>query len=343
MIVENNGEFSRSFKTLVGVRQGAKTSPKLFSIYLEELLSRFDKLKYGVIMDKLKIDIIAYADDLLLISETKIDLQKSIDEVAKFGEEFEIRFNPEKTVYLVFNSSIARTAEERRRDIWQGDVLIGEERINKVSQFKYLGVELSEDSSDKPHLEKRRKAAQLALAKLKNLEILTESTGAYLKGHLYKTFILPSLLYGNETISLTNANIKTIEKSENNLIRSVYCIPKRCRTTNLKLANNLPKMSKRLKYARIEFFLRLTRNEYTSSVMKALANENCDEDFIGEIQDILNEAEYSQDTDIITQCNRFKQYQDMEHVANKKNNNTLQKIHEIFKESNGDKIKLFEL
>ena len=37
MLINSNGEYSTMFKTTVGVKQGGTASPKLFSVYIEEL------------------------------------------------------------------------------------------------------------------------------------------------------------------------------------------------------------------------------------------------------------------------------------------------------------------
>ncbi|CAF1014656.1 unnamed protein product [Brachionus calyciflorus] len=96
LLVNNKNSYSMSFKPTTGVKQGGKCSPKLFSISLEPLLEIISQTEIGIIIDKIKIDIIAYEDDVLLVSSTKNSLQKFLDLVTKFGEDFEIQFNPIK-------------------------------------------------------------------------------------------------------------------------------------------------------------------------------------------------------------------------------------------------------
>ncbi|CAF1025691.1 unnamed protein product, partial [Brachionus calyciflorus] len=64
MIVSNNGKYSKIFRTLVGVRQGGVASPKLFSIYINELIERLTECKEGLVISKIKLDTIVYADDI---------------------------------------------------------------------------------------------------------------------------------------------------------------------------------------------------------------------------------------------------------------------------------------
>ena len=263
MLVNKNEEYSDIFKTEIGVRQGGIASPKLFSLYLEELLDMITLKNVGVEIGKSKIDVIAYADDIIIISTTKIGLQETLDMVAQFGTRFEIKFNPDKTIWMVFNSKIKRTVVESRRDSWQGELILDGKIIERVSVFKYLGVEINEENTDKDHLENRKKAAQRALSKLKHLDIICDKTNYFLKGHLYKTYIMPVLYYGSENLDLKKTNINKLERLENNLIRSIYNLPKRSKMTNLKRVINIDSTTSRMKRMHVEFFERLLSNSYT--------------------------------------------------------------------------------
>ncbi len=63
-------------------------------------------------MGALKIDIIQYADDITLVSSTAKGLQQQIDVCNQYGEEYEIQFNPDKTMVIIFNQPCDRSIEE---------------------------------------------------------------------------------------------------------------------------------------------------------------------------------------------------------------------------------------
>ena len=81
-----NGCTSQSFDCLVGVRQGENLSPLLFSLYindLEEYLlengnSHLD-FKDAEINGLLKVFILLYADDTVILSNSEKGLQKGLD------------------------------------------------------------------------------------------------------------------------------------------------------------------------------------------------------------------------------------------------------------------------
>ena len=87
------------FKTNIGVKQGGPLSPRLFAMYVEDLITEVESSKSGIKIQDIKVDIIMYADDILLISDTKESLQMLLNVTQRYGHKWEIKFNPDKTVY----------------------------------------------------------------------------------------------------------------------------------------------------------------------------------------------------------------------------------------------------
>ncbi|CAF0936966.1 unnamed protein product [Brachionus calyciflorus] len=62
----------------------------------------------------------------------------------KFGEENEIKYNPDKTVFMVFHQKMV---SEQRDDLWQK--MVSEQRDDlwqkMVSSMRYLGAEINEN------------------------------------------------------------------------------------------------------------------------------------------------------------------------------------------------------
>ncbi|CAF1004711.1 unnamed protein product, partial [Brachionus calyciflorus] len=108
-----------------------------------------------------KIDLIVYADDIILISTTKLGLQQQIIILEEFGIFNEIKYNPNRTVFIVFNKNV----DEIRRDNWQEDIYLDGSKLTQVTSMKYLGVNISDDDKNTEHISKRKKASYCALAK----------------------------------------------------------------------------------------------------------------------------------------------------------------------------------
>lgn len=234
-------------------------------------------------------------------------------------------------------------ASERRADRWQEDLKLDGEPISRVNNFKYLGVEFNQDYDDKIHIRKRMRATQAGLAKLRSLEILSGRTGPYIKGHLFKTYLMPVLYYGLETIKPTKTNLNLIKRFESKIIRSIYGIRRTCRTTNLRLKNNLNDTVIKLRIIQIDFLERLLINDFTKELFKGLLLKEAQEDYVSNVLNILNELYYKENLSLIDKCKYYKYVSNLEFETVRKNNTTLEQLRVIFGQNNGNSAKLYKL
>jgi hypothetical protein len=337
-IIENNNEISKLFKTTLGVRQGGTISPKLFSIYIDELIKQVESSDAGVKINKRKLDIVVYADDILLMSTTKKGLQEQINITQQFGETNEISYNPSKTILMVFNKKTTRTAQEMRSDSWQENVKLNGTNIEQVSQMKYLGVQISEDDKNVEHINKRKRAAFTALMKLKTLGIIDRNLHPTMKGQLYKTYIRPVLFYGLENFFLTKRDRLRIKRIEGNIVKTILNIPNRCRTSNLFYALKIEPTSQRIDILKTEFYKNLLKNQYTRKVIDSCKRLELKNDICNEMETILQNEALDPLLDQIEQCESFKLIAKAEINANTKNNPTVTELHQIFNSKKREEI-----
>ena len=95
-------EYSKLFKTTVGLKQGGSASAYLFTIYVDNLIDKIERSGSGMNIGNLKIEILLYADDIILLSQSKQEMQTLLDNVSSFGKENYIKFNPEKTLHILY-------------------------------------------------------------------------------------------------------------------------------------------------------------------------------------------------------------------------------------------------
>ena len=91
----------------VGVRQGCVMSPTLFNIYLEELLVRIRLSGRGIKIgsDRL-VGCLAYADDVVLMSENKAEMDEMLQIVNQYGKEWGLKFSPHKCKVMQFGDDV---------------------------------------------------------------------------------------------------------------------------------------------------------------------------------------------------------------------------------------------
>ena len=83
------------------VRQVSILSPHLYNLCTEDLISCINRLQVGTVLsNKIDTSIIAFADDLLLISQTLKGLQLMLDKCVRYGLKHELKFNEQKTQFI---------------------------------------------------------------------------------------------------------------------------------------------------------------------------------------------------------------------------------------------------
>jgi hypothetical protein len=107
-----NGGQSDSFPCLTGVRQGENLYHFLFSIFLNDLFLSIWGIPLENIRDKLeselrvyyKLFVILYADDTVILSESKDGLQKALDIVESYCEIWKLQGNVNKTKVMILRT-----------------------------------------------------------------------------------------------------------------------------------------------------------------------------------------------------------------------------------------------
>lgn len=181
------GEFS----SYLGVRQGESLSPFLFSLYVNDLKVTLEqKGVNGVTVGDLKMCLLLYADDSILISNTREDLQESLDYVYDYCQRWRLYVNVAKTNVLVFR----RGGQLSQLDVFfYGDVI-----LEIVESFNYLGVTVSASGKflcAQQNLADRGLRALYALQK-EVYTLVNPSIGMILE--LFDRLVAPVLLYACE-------------------------------------------------------------------------------------------------------------------------------------------------
>jgi len=99
------------------------------------------------------MNILAFADDIVLIGKNEIGIRKRFVEMENIGIKFGLRINQEKTKYMI----VERENNLKKNKI--GHLKIKNYKFEKVENFKYLGVILNEDNNNQMDLQERIKNA----------------------------------------------------------------------------------------------------------------------------------------------------------------------------------------
>ena len=130
-------EQTKVFDLHMGVRQGCVMSPVLFSFFINGLAREIKEKTQGVRVGDTLVRLLLYADDIVLLAESRRDLQDMLDIVTSYSKKWRFRVNPKKgkSEVMLFGRKPRNTSHERK---WQ---LAGAE-IQETTSYKYLGVDL---------------------------------------------------------------------------------------------------------------------------------------------------------------------------------------------------------
>ena len=121
-----------------GVRQGGVLSGIFFGLYIDSLFQRVNKSKYGCKLGIHMSNIIAYADDIVLLASSALSLQILINEASAEAHELRLNFNKNKSKWIIFRAPGNKQSIVKDMEMNGGP-------IGRVDVFKYLGYILRSD------------------------------------------------------------------------------------------------------------------------------------------------------------------------------------------------------
>ena len=167
-------------------------------------------------------NVLAYADDLLLMSSTVCGLQKLITKAHNYVRDHGINFNASKTKCAILGKNYLM-----RQPIW----LLENEKLSLCETIDYLGSIISNNASD--HKDSRLKACRTKFYMAKHAGMHGGGVNPDIVSYLWKAAIQPALLYANESIPLRNSEILEMDKLQAKLIKHSLGLSKYMRSSAL--------------------------------------------------------------------------------------------------------------
>ena len=206
-----NNTFSGKLTTMCGVRQGSVLSPFLFNIYVDDLFIELESSGYGCSIGNKFFGCVMYADDLLLLSASVCGLQAMLDLCYSFGLCHFMIFNSKKSLCCLFGSDRLKITPMK----------LGDQFIEWVNSFKYLGVTFNSAGSSGLHVDcnviKRK-----FYAACNSILCHSRRNDQLVKVHLVKSFCLPLLTYCLGAIEIPRYKIKDLGVCWNDCFRKIF-------------------------------------------------------------------------------------------------------------------------
>ena len=207
---------STEFQIHRGVRQGHPLSPKLFTAVMEEVFKKAE-ISEGVNVDGENLSNLRFADDVTLLNETTKRMEKHMNNLNSESMKVGLKIHKGKTKYMTNYAD-------------SEDILIGQQNIEKVTEFKYLGQTTHLKDTTKEEIYARIRVAWSCFGK--NKEILQDKQlPISLKKQVMDQCILPTMTYGCQTWSLNKQMTNKLRTAQRAMERKML---------DLKLKDKIP-------------------------------------------------------------------------------------------------------
>ena len=187
----------------------AVLSPLFFNFAVECAIRRVQ-----VNQDGLKLNgthqLLVYVDDVNMLGGSIHTVKENAEALVVTSKEIGLEVNADKTKYMV----MSRDQDARQSHSMKTD----NSSFERVEEFKYLGTTLTNQTSIQEEIRSKLKSGNAYYHSVQNL-LSSSLLSSYLNITIYRTIILPVVLYGCETWSLTLREERRLRVFENRVLR----------------------------------------------------------------------------------------------------------------------------
>jgi len=190
--ISTNCEASSVFEISRSIKQGGLLSTFYFLVFYHDMHSFVTRgSTQPLTFHNRDISSPTMADDTLLLSTTPRGLQTMIDNAYMYGRLWRLEYSPSKTKCIVFG-------DRKRKHIDSYQWFLGDQRLEIVTSYNYLGVIISGDGSSQNRTLTMANKGYANLGMLKASGFHSEGLSPLTCSNLWQRLLIPSMLYGCE-------------------------------------------------------------------------------------------------------------------------------------------------
>ena len=232
-----------------GLRQGCSLSPILFAIYIVDMSRDLHASNLGVLLRRICVSVLLFADDIVLVSNSEEGLRRLLDIVKRHVAGLRMELSVKKSKVM-----------SRSHDLWElfdeDDEIVG--CLDKVLQFKYLGVQTCLNPSKSASAMMKR-ATKLA-SSYRGTCISLAYDGpdvADLALSLWNNIAMPSMLYGVEFLRFSKQVHEEISRQQSKVGKFTLGLPSCAPNISSPALLGLKSFREQLYSRQLKFFVRL--------------------------------------------------------------------------------------
>ena len=259
--VRVRGEFSRPFKILQGVIQGSRLGPLLFNIFFKSLIDKVKDMRGAVLSHGLKLSILCYADDCILIANSKKDLQLLINACYSHSLDHGYSFAPEKC--KVMKLHVPKNTDSK--------IYMGAHTLEVVDSYKYLGIVFeSAHQNYKIYLDSIIQKIATRSMQLRAIGLDKDGLRATTAIKIYKTLVRPLIDYAAQVLHFNKQTMAALEKEQIQFIKRALGLEIYTSSGAALIVSGIIKIEARVAQLKLKYWNRIKAkpNEIIQSILE---------------------------------------------------------------------------
>ena len=187
------GTRSPTVQLLRGLRQGCPLSPVLFDLFINDVLCGMQGVDVPGKPKGLPLQCpgLLFADDLVLLADSTMELQISLNKMEVWANRWEMEIGAAKCGILCLHGSINDLGTDRSMWKVQGQI------IPKLSNYTYLGWKITDNMEYNAGLEERTRLGMVVVQAQRKF-LCSKWIPSPLKQMVLRGILIPTLTYGGE-------------------------------------------------------------------------------------------------------------------------------------------------
>ncbi|MES9882009.1 MAG: reverse transcriptase family protein, partial [Sedimenticola sp.] len=237
-----------------GVRQGGVLSTTHYKRFNNPLLLQIENKFTGATIGYINIPQVTCADDLALTTHSPNEMQQMIDSVDNFASRERYCINHTKSNILTYKNSNPKAPHSQ--------FYMSGKELPKVSQATHLGIKRTIDNKadiDEKISLGRKAAYSLMGAGLHSGNGLKQSICA----ELWKTEVLPRMLFGLETLELNLKQMEKLESFQRKCLKQIQGLPDKTSNSAVLALLGIPPIEKVIHKSMLSLFVKIIKDHET--------------------------------------------------------------------------------